>query len=135
MDHHLRLFIGMEVVVTENLCVEMGVANGSRALVVRLQLYEEAMHKPPIYDDFGFQQFSASEDVAFVHLRLLLPSGAPCEGLLEDDLGPGEFRVSCKRESLAELKKSGKLLQGTKHVWGMVQFPMVSAHCITAHKT
>jgi len=45
MDRHLRLFIGMEVVVTENLCVELGVANGSRAIVVRLQLYEDTMRR------------------------------------------------------------------------------------------
>jgi len=70
-----------------------------------------------------------------VHLRLLMPSGKPCEGLLEDDLGPGEFRVSCKRETLSELKKPGKLLQGRKEVYSMIQFPIVPAHCITAHKT
>jgi hypothetical protein len=135
LDHHLRLFVGMEVVVTENLCVGLGIANGSRAVVVRLQLVEHENPTPHRLDRHGFRQLSASADVAFVHLRLLLPSGLPCEGLLEDDLGPGEFRVSAKREYLDDLRSPGKMLHGIKQMYSMVQYPFVPAHCITAHKT
>ena len=38
------VFIGMLVVITDNMCVELGIANGSRAIVVRLQLFDCSRH-------------------------------------------------------------------------------------------
>ena len=60
MHRHTRRFIGVEVVVAENLGVETCVANGSRIRRNRVQA--------------ATNWNSASEDVTFVQLHLLPPS-------------------------------------------------------------
>jgi hypothetical protein len=43
-EHILRLYIGMEVMITTNICVRMGIANGSRAKVVQIQFKEKVIN-------------------------------------------------------------------------------------------
>jgi hypothetical protein len=130
MDHHLRLFVGMEVIITENLCLPLGIANGSHAYVVSLQLTETSSALPPRYDEQGMRHYSIA-DVGRVILHLVHPSGAPTSMRLENDLPPDHFSVFPGAEYL-DIKK---VVKASKDDFKMVQLPMVPAFCLTAHKT
>jgi hypothetical protein len=137
MDHQLRLFIGMEVIVTTNICVEYGIANGSHAYVTAIQLSEEA--KPPTIDEFGMKQYSIA-DIGRVILRLLRPDGEPSVVQMESDLGPGEFAVYEDKEYIKFKPKTKKLLQMRKlGAWArkthkILQLSIVPAFTMTAWK-
>jgi uncharacterized protein YneF (UPF0154 family) len=69
MDHQLKLFVGMEVIVTENLALALGIANGSHAYVVSVQLTEDAVKQQPRVDENGMRHYDI-RDIGRVIVRL-----------------------------------------------------------------
>jgi hypothetical protein len=136
-DQRLRLFIGMEVMVTENINLASGIANGSRGYVACLQLTEDHKKLPTIIDTDlqGVPVYSISS-VARLIVRLLRPDGTPSSVQLEDDLGVGEFSVWPGSFSLSKALAS-KLRIGYGAVAGikMHALPLVPAVALTAYKT
>jgi hypothetical protein len=140
MDHQLRLYIGMEVVLTENLHLPSGLANGSRAIVQRVQLTEEASSRllnngaAPQLDADGFQSLSV-DDVDCIICRLLLAPGKLCSLQLDDNFGIGEFPVYAKTADVRMEIPQKQIQTIFPQSYKLVQFPILPAFCVTAHKT
>ncbi|MDR3570614.1 MAG: hypothetical protein P4L81_00215 [Candidatus Pacebacteria bacterium] len=105
-DHRLRLYIGMDVVLTANLNVPLGIANGSRARVVRL-LEDPATGRPysPQYDVEGVPMYTVDRDVAAVYVHLLDDNDQPSTLTLSDDLAPQSL------SSLSEGRPNGEVAE------------------------
>lgn len=135
--HTIRCFPGMEVVITDNLSVKMGIANGSRAFVVGLQLTERAAAEPPVFDATGMRQYNVRQ-IARVILHLLDGSGKPVDTVVDGDLSAGQFSVFPFDDyDVTEELKKNKALRGQRLPFRFkrVQFPSVPAFSLTAHKT
>jgi hypothetical protein len=140
-DHLLKVHIGMEVVITTNLSVPLGIGNGSRAIVLRVERLKdgEGNEIPPEIGTNGLPTYLSGRSVASIHLRLLTSSGNASTVTLSDDpaLNPGEFRVFPLRDQMKKLHKAGQLLHGLskKLNYAITQFPLLPAQCVTGHKT
>lgn len=134
-ENSIFCFIGMKVIVTENLCVSLGIANGSEAIIQRIQLTERAAAAAPILTAEGVRLLS-SADIACLILRLLVandkgelvPSTAKLSTL---DVGPGEFAVF-NSSGNSSITIDLPALKGRRfRRW---QLPIMSTFCLTAHK-
>jgi hypothetical protein len=132
-DHQLFLYVGMPVLVMQNLHIPSGIAHGSQAVVQRIQLRERVGTAAPVINCHGVRVLTAA-DVACVVLRLVqAESGmrrfsdvqlAANEGMR---LGPGEFAVFVGSEPLKDLG-------GASISARLYQLPIRPAFALTAHK-
>lgn len=126
-EHSLMLYAGMEVIISKNLALSQGIANGSRAVVQRIQLHPGL--REPVVDAqaTSMRVLRAAADVACVIVRLKGAQNELSNIQFEDHLGPGEFCVYIKNELVQTAVKGRQF-----HI---LQFPLLPAFCITAHKT
>jgi hypothetical protein len=137
LDHVLQLHIGMELLVTENLQVRLKIANGSRAVLVRLQLSHASVNAARAKTSSGVRVYDVNAITCLV-VRLLLPDRSSFSTLTyERHLGPGEF---CIYPSQGEIDHKSSQYQELRARFGLPtalrlrQFPVVPATCLTAHK-
>jgi hypothetical protein len=121
----------MTVVVSRNVALPQGIANGSRAKVVRLQLFAfkdgEAPATIEVDPHAPCTRVLRAEQVAGILLRLLGPNGEPSNAKLTDSYGPGEFMVLSYPMDITVKELA---IQAT-----MTQFPLLPAFAVTGHKT
>lgn len=133
--HSLRLFIGMKVVIGKNIQVNLGIANGTQAIVQKIQLTPEAEALEPLIGPNGWRVLPITH-VACVILRLINPGQGGKPATLSNakmlyELGPGEFMVEPDNEELT-WKNLGPNFRN-RHIHAR-QLPISSALCMTGHR-
>jgi hypothetical protein len=128
LELSLACFVGMRVMITKNLSVTLGAANGARGTVVGF-LWKRACQQPPSYTSDSTSAFVDPTTRDQIPEAILVKLDQPNFGSL-GPLPPGVFAIPSRVVSVSQKRTSGAELKGT-----IEQFPLVPAYAFTVWKT
>jgi hypothetical protein len=128
LDISLPCFVGMRVMVTKNVCVALGVANGARGTVVGF-LWKSGIEVPTTYANASTSAYVDITSTDLLPLAILIKLDQPNF----QRLGPlplGVYPMESRKIPVSQRLPGGALLQGS-----FEQFPLVAAYAFTVWKT
>lgn len=126
-DLDLYLYIGLQVIITETMCLPLSIANGTRAVVDGIELECDADSHVWVDSATPIRLFP-STSVAAIIVRLMVGEYLS-NAQLVNGLKPGQFRI------LRQMKNYIVKTPGLPDLpVRLYQFPILSAHAVTAHR-